>query len=213
MLKTAYQMIADDGIEKFTIRNLSKRLNISHNTMYRHFKSKYELIYTLLEEEIKLLSDATRAAIERDDLEDIDKFKECLFCAVEFATNNPHIYKLMFAMEVKDKDLSKNFKATYGEYYYQLINLIETLLESGKFKKGTRFTIMNTTWALLHGIAMLLADNILPLSKDMNSLPQLLNSKPSEDNSSRAAGYSDIRNLSGFSINALVNSFLSSHSP
>lgn len=213
MLKTAYKMIADDGVENFTIRNLSKRLDISHNTMYRHFKSKYELIYTLLEEEIKLLSEATRAVIERDDLSDIDKYKECLFCAVEFATNNPHIYKLMFAMEAKDKDLSKNFKATYGEYYYQLLNLIEKLMQSGKIKKGTKFSVLNTTWALLHGTAMLLADNILPLSKDMNTLPQLLNSNPSEDNSIRAAGYSDIRNMIGFSIDALLDSFLSFHSP
>jgi AcrR family transcriptional regulator len=209
MLEEAYQMIVDDGIENFTVRNLSKKLNISHNTMYRHFKSKSELIYTLLEVGFEHLAESIGTVIQKKDLNNFDKFRECVFISFEFAVNNPHIYKLMFATEFKNINLPEGFTKAYGRYYYQVLKSVEDCINSGEIKKGTKYSVLNTTWGLLHGLAILLIDDILPLKTDMNALPRLPNISNSRSEPTQFSGCSNIRDIVGFSIDALLDSFIS----
>ncbi len=207
MLEEAYQMIVNEGIDNFTVKNLSKKLNISHNTMYRHFKSKAELIFILLEKKFEELKKSNKAIIERDDLNNIDKYRECFFESLEFSLNNPHIYKLIFATEFKNEDLPNGFTKVYGEYYSQLLKLIEDSIESGEIVKGTKFSVLNTTWALLHGLAMFLVDDVLPCVDDLNSIPKIFDN--AKDEESRIPGSENVRDVVGASVDVLLNSIYS----
>ena len=207
MLELAYRMIVEDGIENFTVKSLSKKLNISHNTMYRHFRSKADLVNTLLEEEFKNMAAATLAVIQRDDLDNMDKYRECAYCSLEFAVSKPCIYKLMFATEFKKEDVSESFIKEYSRYYNHLLELVQECIESGEIENGTKYSVLNTTWGLLHGLAMLLIDNILPLNKNMDSIPRPLGS--SNFSTEQVAGADSIREIVGFSVDAFLDSIFS----
>ena len=50
IIQTTIKIIADKGIQGFTIKNLSKEINISEPAIYRHFKSKTEILLIMLEQ-------------------------------------------------------------------------------------------------------------------------------------------------------------------
>ena len=206
LIQEATLLIANRGIEKFSVKDLSRKLKISHNTMYRHFKSKSELVYTILEDGFFDLSQENRKIIEMVDLQNRDKYKECAYASFFYAVHNPHMYKLMFATEFKKDDLPEGFAKTYSTYYNQLIGLIDKCIDSGEIKKGMKkYNILNTTWALLHGIAMLHINSTLPFMKHQGSTSKRPVRDVNPDTQISDIGY--VHKLVRNSINGLVDSF------
>ena len=48
IIEISIQLIADLGIQGFTIKNLSKRVGVTEGAIYRHFKSKTEILLSIL---------------------------------------------------------------------------------------------------------------------------------------------------------------------
>jgi AcrR family transcriptional regulator len=48
IIEISIQLIADLGIQGFTIKNLSKRLGVTEGAIYRHFESKTEILFSIL---------------------------------------------------------------------------------------------------------------------------------------------------------------------
>lgn len=50
IITTAFKLIAEKGVEEFTIKNISRSIGISEPAMYRHFASKNDILRALIEE-------------------------------------------------------------------------------------------------------------------------------------------------------------------
>ncbi len=48
IIDLSIELIADLGIQGFTIKNLSKKLGVTEGAIYRHFESKTEILYSIL---------------------------------------------------------------------------------------------------------------------------------------------------------------------
>ena len=48
ILKTAIIIIANQGYEKLTTKNLATQIGVTEAALYRHFKSKRDLVTTIL---------------------------------------------------------------------------------------------------------------------------------------------------------------------
>jgi len=48
IIEISIQLIADLGIQGFTIKNLSKRVGVTEGAIYRHFESKTEILHSIL---------------------------------------------------------------------------------------------------------------------------------------------------------------------
>jgi len=48
IIEISIELIADLGIQGFTIKNLSKRVGVTEGAIYRHFKSKTEILHSIL---------------------------------------------------------------------------------------------------------------------------------------------------------------------
>ena len=48
IIDLSIQLIADLGIQGFTIKNLSKRVGVTEGAIYRHFESKTEILFSIL---------------------------------------------------------------------------------------------------------------------------------------------------------------------
>ena len=48
IIEISIQLIADLGIQGFTIKNLSKRVGVTEGAIYRHFESKAEILHSIL---------------------------------------------------------------------------------------------------------------------------------------------------------------------
>ena len=48
IINAALDIIADHGIQRLTVKNLARSLKVSEPALYRHFKSKYDIILSIL---------------------------------------------------------------------------------------------------------------------------------------------------------------------
>lgn len=174
ILEEAYQMISEDGFDSFSVRNLSRRLGISHNTMYRHYKSKMHLVTTLVQSGFEHLISAFKAVRERDDLDEVEKFKECAYIYIEFAVNNPNIYKVMFLPDLFRDEIPEDLMQLFKENYSKLFSCAEDCVRSGSITRGTAYSVSNMVWACSHGLASFLIKNMLPLNKALDCIPPFM---------------------------------------
>ncbi len=49
IIRISLEIIAEKGIQGLTIRNIASKLGVVESAIYRHFKNKIEILYTLLE--------------------------------------------------------------------------------------------------------------------------------------------------------------------
>ena len=99
IIKESINVIHNQGIQGFTIKNLAHALNLSEAAIYRHFKSKTEILCAVLDNFISITSDFINSIIEKDNSQ-LDKIKNIFDNLSENFTNNPAIVSIIFAEEI-----------------------------------------------------------------------------------------------------------------
>ena len=105
IIGAAIKIIANDGIQNLTIKNLSKAIGVTEAALYRHYDSKHSILLSILDlfEEFSKSSRTERGlnGIKYFVMERYDKF-----------ISNPDLVKVMFseAIFVNDKELSERMR-------------------------------------------------------------------------------------------------------
>ena len=66
IIEESINVIHTEGIQGFTIKNLSKAIELSEAAIYRHFKSKTEILCALLDSFIEILTDFIKTTKENE---------------------------------------------------------------------------------------------------------------------------------------------------
>jgi len=111
IINTAIKLIGEGGIQALTIKNISSEIGIAESALYRHFKSKIEVLSTLLD---------FLGVIIISHYENVDKLKISPFEKIEkmilgqlkiFAENPP------YAIVILSDGLYKNEKLLYDKIF------------------------------------------------------------------------------------------------
>lgn len=90
----ALAIVARDGVERLSLREVARRLSISHQTPYRHFKSRDHLLAELVARAYQDFAGVLMKAAERPDA---DKALSAMGIAyLDYAAREPLAYRLMF---------------------------------------------------------------------------------------------------------------------
>lgn len=98
IIEVAISLVADKGIQSLTIKNISQTIGISEPAIYRHFKSKFEIIMTILDSFEALASEVLNAA-EMKKLGALGRIEFFLLSRYKLCAENPKLAKLLFAEE------------------------------------------------------------------------------------------------------------------
>ncbi len=175
ILDESYKMISEFGSDKFSVRILSKKLNVSHNALYKHYKSKQELLFAIADIGYFKLGDIYLGISERSDLNYFERLKECTYAYVEYIVENPNIYALMVNPHMvelkKTNSLVKSVERTYGT----LIKLAENSIKENLCTCKSAHSMVNTAWAVGHGLSSLIINKQFDMNTDLNTVPLILN--------------------------------------
>ncbi len=107
IIEESINIIHNQGIQGFTIKNLSNALNLSEAAIYRHFKSKTEILCALLDNFIEILSDFIKSTLENE-FSSLEKIKSIFEKLSLTFSNKPAYVSVIFAEEIfkNDKSLS-----------------------------------------------------------------------------------------------------------
>ena len=98
IIEISIGVIADNGIQSLTIKNIASAIGISEPAIYRHFKSKFDILNTILDtfQEISL------GVLETEDAQQIgslDKIGHFIADRYRRCAENPKLAKVMFSEE------------------------------------------------------------------------------------------------------------------
>ncbi|MCD6587887.1 MAG: TetR/AcrR family transcriptional regulator [Candidatus Fermentibacteraceae bacterium] len=166
LINEAMRALCNHGIDSITLRKLSKSLGVSKAAPYRHFENKAALLAAVAAEGFrKMRSSFEKTTNERNPQIALRVIMEHY---IAFATGNPELYRLMFSREVINLPVSEELlEAATGAYIG-----IKEILSSMNSSEKTAVNV-NTAWALVHGISLLINNNLLVIDEQGNTVHAL----------------------------------------
>ena len=121
IIHTAIKLIGEGGIQALTIKNLSTEIGIAESAIYRHFKSKTEVLDTLLDF-LKSIISSHYDNVYKLNISALGRIEQMIFGQLKiFAENPPYalvilsdgLYKNEKQLHNKIFKLKENAKTTY----------------------------------------------------------------------------------------------------
>ena len=167
MVAAATKLVKLGGEEAFSLREAARDVGVTANAAYRHFKSKSDLTSAVAAQGFENLAQrmqkAMQAASRRSgkDLPSIARFKAVGRAYVEFALDNPKLFRLMFGERgVSCLHGERNqHPATAAPSPYEILgqsldDLVTDKLLVPRLRAGAELK----AWSLVHGFASLALD-------------------------------------------------------
>ncbi|MFA6196051.1 MAG: TetR/AcrR family transcriptional regulator [Sulfurimonas sp.] len=170
-LKIAFDFIAKEDVEKLTLKILSDATGTSRSAIYRHFSSKEELIETMIQKGFDTFDAFVSPALKDKEKLLIDRFYLSAKAYLEFAKQNPNLYRLLFGNKyAKIREATLSIKDDDCGGFASLKLAIEEGQKSGILKKEDSFMRTILIWSYLHGLASLIIDGFMDIDKISDAL-------------------------------------------
>jgi AcrR family transcriptional regulator len=150
LLDAATEAIAEDGPTRLSMRDVARRVGVSHAAPAHHFRDKTGLLTAVAVRGYQQLADAL--AETWDSTHD---FLEVGVAYVRFALANPAAFDVMFRpylLRVDDPDLAAA-RARSRSYLYG---------PAGELADGDEMSAGVAGWSLVHGLASLWLNGVVP---------------------------------------------------
>lgn len=155
-------LLAEEGAAGIDLRKVARRAGVSHAAPYRHFADKQALLAAIAEQGFRQLTTQVQAAL--DAAPDLPRAQLLAMAQayVQFALASPAHMREMFSGFTIDRaaypTLYTSSKAAFGA----IIAVVERGQARGEIVAGDSTQLTLATWALVHGVTMLLIENQIP---------------------------------------------------
>lgn len=160
-LSEALAIVARDGLEHLSLREVARRLGISHQTPYRHFKSRDHLLADVV---ARAYHDFALVLKQNADMPDAEAALAGMGIAyLDYAAREPLSYRLMFGTPLPPPAQHPNMMNEARHAFDLLIRALERHhmpLSNGR--TVSRQTIEHDAlfvWSTLHGFASIRASS------------------------------------------------------
>jgi AcrR family transcriptional regulator len=159
LIDAAVEVVREGGPEALSLRELARRVGVSHAAAYRHFADREALVDAVAERAL----DALTAAMERrlsdaDDVEPVRRARRRLFATgagyVEFALAETGLFRLLFTAYPDPPD-GKGAAEAKEDPYGMLNAALDDLVAVGYLSPDVRVGADVTCWSAVHGFAVL----------------------------------------------------------
>lgn len=173
LLEAAIEMIADSGVDKMTMRALSKRVGVSRAAPYRHFANKSALLAAVAEEGFRSMLQWLQPEGDNTDRDALASFQAMGVAYVSFALSNPTHYRLMFGREFVDRSAYPMLQEAAEALFALLLGMIERCQQAGQMRLEEPHLLAQVVWANVHGLSLLLLDSQLNPETDPDIIASL----------------------------------------
>ena len=154
LVEEALALLAEGGAASVTLRELARRLGVTHTAPYAHFADKQALLLDVADVGFGRLADALAQAraVESDPVRALGAMS---FAYIAFARENPHLYRLMFA----DNEIANDPECEMSaEGDRALQTLVDAIVDVGPPAATDVRDLAIGMWSLAHGVSMLEID-------------------------------------------------------
>lgn len=157
LLDAAHQLLAEDGVDGFTLADACRRAGVSTAAPYRHFADRQAVVEALVERGFDTLEARMRARADGHPLGSIDRIVLIGQAYVAFAVEDPALFRLMFGRS-PDPDPVEPMDQVGDSCFGAVLEAITALQQQRGLQSGDQLDLAMPLWAVVHGVAMLLID-------------------------------------------------------
>ncbi|MFW6074723.1 MAG: TetR/AcrR family transcriptional regulator [Chloroflexota bacterium] len=154
IMEAASELFLTDGYEAVSVRKIAEKANISHGTIYIHFKDKDDLLYQVSEEQFsRLMSRLRRLPRSREPLRRIE---DALLEIMRFGLDHPNDFQLMMGLQTTyggPKSINQ-----WGPNAAQVGDFLDVLMqeaaEEGQIQLGEKELDDLVILSVIHGVVI-----------------------------------------------------------
>ena len=166
LLTSALELIAEQGPDGFTLRELARRVGVNHRAVYRHFDSRQDVLAAIAQHGYERLAEALRRAVDAvDPRATRDRLAALGVAYVEFAFGAPAMFTVMFGRRLNEEGRYPGLEVPIAAAYTVLFEELDRARDAGRLAEGKRGDLALSFWAALHGVASLLLIRRIGVSK------------------------------------------------
>jgi AcrR family transcriptional regulator len=158
VIDTALQLIAEQGIESLTLREISQRIGVSRMAPYRHFENKAMLLVALAQEGFQSLFIHLQAAVAQSPPDPLARWQSLGVAYVLYAVANPVHYRVMFDSSLSNRKIYPELYKTALQNFNCLLEIIVECQQQQLIRPDDPQELAQIGWSLVHGLAMLYID-------------------------------------------------------
>ena len=173
LLLEAVRTIHAEGAAALTLRGVGDRLGVSRTALYRHFADKQALLDEVAAEGFRMLRAALHEAWGTGGRAGFDAMG---IAYVHFAVAHPSHYRVMFGGLAARHEASPADAEGAGESadaFQVLVDAIVAEQAAGRVRREDPQALALYIWAMVHGVAMLALDGLLPPPTTPDTLARL----------------------------------------
>jgi AcrR family transcriptional regulator len=158
LVGASLDLIAEEGIEGFSMREVARRAGVSHQAPYHYFTDREAILAEIVREGFIKLRDDMLVAIDSI-AEPGQRLTAIGKAYIRFALNNPAHFKLMFRSELVEPDRHDDAKACALSAFDVLVSTVDDFSKHGRAWADESLVI--ASWSMVHGLATLMLEGKL----------------------------------------------------
>jgi AcrR family transcriptional regulator len=157
-VEEALRIIGDEGVEKLSIREVARRLGVSHQAPYKHFASSDHLLAELVRRTYATFGECLENRKHGDSPEDEMRcMGEAYF---GFAARHPLQYRLLFGTPLPDPDAHPEMMAEARKAFSVLLQGVTAMKGGPASNRDTQLDAL-FVWSVVHGMASILQTPVM----------------------------------------------------
>lgn len=168
LLKAGLEILNKEGAHSLSLRDVARRVGVSHMAPYRHFPDKEALMAAIALEGFVALGEKVRAAVTPHAGNPATQLEEAAIAYVDFALDDTEHLRVMFGGFFERASYPSTREAATS-VLAGLEAILQACQETGLVRKEPVERQAVAAWASVHGITLLLVEKqlqFLELSRD-----------------------------------------------
>jgi AcrR family transcriptional regulator len=156
VLDASLAIIATDGPDALSMREVARRAGVSHQAPYHYFGDRAGIFGAITEEGFDMLTVAFRHVLASSG----HPSRGCFESYVQLARSHPGHFRVMFRADICGLGTHSGATRAADESFEELLNLVDRVT-NGEVDRAKRHAWASLLWSTAHGLATLLIDGPL----------------------------------------------------
>ncbi|MBX3189983.1 MAG: TetR/AcrR family transcriptional regulator [Labilithrix sp.] len=151
LVTAAVDLIAKEGPDALTLREVAAAVGVTHAAAYRHFADKEALLAAVAEEGYRGLAKSLGKAALSAETEPRKRLRRLGAAYVEFAMDRTAHYRVMAGPRLNEDGRFPSLERAIADAFASVLHEIERGQDAGVFREGAARDLAIAVWIAAHG--------------------------------------------------------------
>lgn len=162
LIAAGLEILSEKGIEGLSLRNVAKKVGVSHAAPYNHFADKQALLAAISTAGLEQLYQRLLSTFENVKESSPDIILEIAWAYLQFAFEDPGKFKLIFSAALEEERDYPQYLESSSKNIALLEEIIEFCQKKSLLAEGRVEITAIKLWSTVHGFTNLMLENQFP---------------------------------------------------